>query len=321
MSKVALLLAFAAASSSLDTLARLALTQRRRAPKKLPAVGAGECAPAPDALWLVGSFHKTGTVLNQAILADLARRSAGARMQLLGGPTRTGVAAAARAGYRVLFFQNFAIDSTRTWLGDARAYRRHLGLRARAVAWIRDPLSVVLSAYFYHRTAREQLAIGPATSAPVWSFCRASALPFCGAVRNASWGGLASYQALLRSLSADDGALAEAVRSLPTARALNATHAALAPARGARLQDLDAAMASFNATFASIFRWLGVGGPALAACLEAAARHDLARRASNHAFDGSQRHVRDGLRAHLLGDAWFAATYGPLRRAMGYGVT
>jgi hypothetical protein len=59
MSKGVLLIAFAAASSSLDTLARLALTQRRRAPKKLPAVGAGECAPAPDALWLVGSFHQT----------------------------------------------------------------------------------------------------------------------------------------------------------------------------------------------------------------------------------------------------------------------
>ena len=139
MSKSVLLLAFAAASNSLDTLARLALTQRRRAPKKLPAVGAGECAPAPDALWLVGSFHKTGTVLNQAILSDLARRSAGARMQLLGGPTRTGVAAAARAGYRVLL-----PPRRRLVRGDLRpaaarhGLRRNLGnvggnLKARAV--------------------------------------------------------------------------------------------------------------------------------------------------------------------------------------------
>ena len=294
-----------------------------RVPKRPPTPDAGTCAPRASDLWLIGSFHKTGTVLNQKILSSISRRHAAAKLATLGGPGRAQVIDAATSGAKIVFVQNFAVDSPRAWRDDVKAYASRLTLRVRAVAWIRDPMELVTSAYFYHLKAREHLAVGPGSSSPVWSACaeRGPSSALCETVGAASWGGTRSYQDLLHALPPEEGVLVEALRSLPTVEGMNRTAFALRRSRRApaRLQDLDRAVASFNATFESLFRFLGVpAGAALGACLGAAARHDLASHPSNHAFDTKHRDLRARLRAHLRGDPWWAATYGPLRRALGY---
>ena len=166
-----------------------------------------------------------------------------------------------------------------------------------AVNWVRDPLEVVLSGYFYHKVTMETWVRSKKSTseviAPLVRLCHndvpaaVSKPAFCTTWTQLRLRSAASYQELLVALPPAMGVLVEAARALPdsirhmadTFNAFATTPSAANGTRRAMNQDLGAVMGNNNytATFRALFHFLGVEEERdLAACDQLARRHDLA---------------------------------------------
>ena len=102
-------------------------------------------SPPPEAKWLIGTHHKTGTVLNEELLSHVwglgptvvkhCDEDAVKHLeQCVGEP----------GGASVVFDHHVHVPSASEW--GALQERAHKDLRA--AHWVRDPLELVLSAFF-----------------------------------------------------------------------------------------------------------------------------------------------------------------------------
>ena len=172
-----------------------------------------ECVPAEHELWLVATHHKTGTVLNHGILRDIAKAS-DAHVAYLNtfdelvtkrSHRRTGphsdLLKRAQPHWRESICRGRIVFSGHGLPGTSWPLRKPDGTyevtqkpgaadavakqyddicgtstkTVRAVVWLREPLPLILSGYFYHRRSRDHwLHCWPS------SISREYALEWCG---------------------------------------------------------------------------------------------------------------------------------------------
>ena len=309
------------------------------------ASAAAACAPPPETLWVVAVFHKTGTALNKRVFEAIARSNGGAVGYLdyrrdyailtdtkwsgRGAEIGSAPAAAREAvcSSRILFTSELPIptaaDRVAVIARIRDAVRKRCGAaprRVHVVEWLRAPAPLVLSAYFYHRTSDERWlhtaparAVGKFAAACDDSASTAAAADFrsracekIDAVRNES------VADALAILDPSAGIFLAAFMALWTLEAMAATattaRAAAAGRDGVSVAFLD--FADFRATYASVFRSLGVAdAAAVDACVALAAPYDLAThpppRSQNHVHQHADDALREELGAVLASSVWW----------------
>ena len=320
------------------------------------AAAPAPCRPPPATLWLVAVFHKTGTQLNRRIFEDVAASGGGAvgyldhrrDYAILTDPpwSRRGAALEAApprerrrvCASRVLFASEFPVGGRAdlaasaarlTATFDARCgFAANATRRVRVVEWLRAPLPLVLSAYFYHKTSNERwLHLAPAGAVEKWgATCAApprapADLDFraraCGRASDLS---NASVAAALGALPPRAGALLAAHMALWTLGEMNKTAAAARAVADAGDDALGLAVAfldfdDFNATFARVFAGLGVPRWATDACVALAAPHDLAAHPpphkTHHVHRPEDDALRDDLATFLVDTTWWRTVVAP----------
>lgn len=273
-----------------------------------------------------------------AILTDTVWSGRGAEIGSAPAAAREAVCSS-----RILFAPYMPIptaaDRVAVTAGIRDAVRERCGAAprgVRVVEWLRAPAPLVLSAYFYHRTSDERwlhtapardvgkfaaACDGSASTAQIWlqkrsreylgsgaaaADFRSRACEKIDAVRNAS------VADALAILDPSAGIFLAAFMSLWTLEAMAATatttRAAAAGRDGVSMAFLD--FADFRATYASVFRSLGVAdAAAVDACVALAAPYDLAThpppRSQNHVHQHADDALREELGAVLASSVWW----------------
>lgn len=163
-----------------------------------PSQTRSQCMVPSHMLWVVGTGHKTGTVLMLALLKRISAEM-GAPFFSLGhngpfiSPSHTTVAGpldvtsqrcvaskhalseaclrtAAAESSRLIFDPHLGISSVydlrraQRFVASLAKRERTTNLTLRTLLLVRDPLEVILSGYFYHLTTSETWAVDPAST-------------------------------------------------------------------------------------------------------------------------------------------------------------
>ena len=121
----------------------------------LRAAGGASCVVPTDRIWLVGTNHKTGTLLNKLILQ---RTAVPFQVQEDEG---SGLECIERAkGGEACLNRHVHIGAGAEWQRMRQAARRN-GAELRMVHWIRDPVRMTISSYLYDRRGVWMFATSP----------------------------------------------------------------------------------------------------------------------------------------------------------------
>ena len=215
------------------------------------------------------------------------------------------------------------------------------GVRGKLVHWVRDPIEIIISGYFYHVKASEKWlrVVGSSVVASLQRTCKKNEQPLpsagpmqlvCRALDQISskgeWirliqRGGASYQRLLQLLPLKAGLLAEAYRAVPTLMAMNTTFHALESAGSgfALTVDLDEATNDCDSEFGKMFAFLEVKATRAAHCVELGCFLINSGSPSSHSTKPDANDVeRTRLRQWLQQQPFVAENVEPLRQSMGY---
>ncbi len=267
------------------------------APLPFAAAGCHDGSPI-----LIGTHHKTGTVLLQHIFKDVCHALAW-RCSFNNRPYKCGSAAEAREQRLQLCLLQHGVR----FKLPPRARNRTDAVRFRFVHAIRDPLEVVVSGYMYHLRTTEAWANRPERR------------------YNGS-----TYRRYLGAMSVSDGLVAETKHSLRDAlktmpRLLNRT-AGRPCALTLRLEDFEA---GWEAAVSRLFDLIGVTDPrTLRALTSLVARHNVYARSRGKASAAGgapyNRHVsgnasaKDELRAQLVASGAAFERIQRVRAVLGY---
>ena len=303
-------------------------------------------------MWLVATYHKTGTVLNakllRAIEGDSYVKCNSGCKELNVSPLHM-----AASGTHILRMTHGVYVRTREeW--EVLLERSRQGLaergvdRVRGVLWVRDPLEVILSGFFYHRVSHEQwlldpgyftreremyeyfnktrrstcarMQCGPAAST-AFSTVRNGSLPLghCNVCQHALV--LSTYQQILLALPIEAGVMLEAHRALSALQRMEREWGWVRGGPDTMVVDLDSIRGNaYNGTFARVFSFLGADD--VDACVALASTFDINLHpptgSGEHVFDESLGEQKEACRARLLQSAWYAQNVQPIRVRMGY---
>ena len=295
------------------------------------------CHPLSSRLWVVGTQHKTGTVLLQDVLYEMmvpVKRS------------------------RSFQFQDDDYDGIKFWNhADVRPHdvallvdrARSRDKDLRIVMFERDPREVILSGFFYHQVTDEDWTKQPMANLeflyetrphePRWIPEHLECFSDNTIPKNDPYDPRfnpdcllqdyvaknSSYQDMLNDLPDDIGILIESRRSLRDLHAMELSVTTLSTFPDiSRIYDLDhvtSDSASFDAAFADMFAFLGVDD--LANCRRLAEKHNLHHAIDNHWEEGHAMNSdlipkRDALRNKLSSFPFYQATINPIRRQLNY---
>ena len=191
--------------------------------------------PAANAVWLIGTHHKTGTELNNEIMRRLPE---GCKRDTCGivekcmttEPECITAAVTAAGGGGVAFAEHLSIASVGKYADIIAAATEGAGSPLLRVAhWVRDPTEIIMSGFFYHKVTDELWVHANGTLAQKWfDACEAgedgAAQTACSAAINLEASVRSgSYQELLNALSDEEGVLVEAWRAGEELSEMNAT--------------------------------------------------------------------------------------------------
>lgn len=233
-------------------------------------------------------------------------------------------------GYQYVCWNHYRFHKTRD-------YDRVVRYGGRSVFFVRDPAEVILSGYFYHRSAKEPWIHDPITRSRSFNIANLrknlnatcvdsqsdQRAATCGALQLIQRQRRITYRQLLDQISGCDGVIVEAHRALDQLRHMKNTYMVAMQRTTATATDLGRIMVDFDAEFERIFKFLGALD--VDDCLRVARRHDSNAPAHNvnnnsrqHAMDPRFRVERDTLRVCLLNSSWFKHFIEPMRLALNY---
>ena len=204
-------------------------------PRALIAADTQCDGPAANAVWLIGTHHKTGTELNNEIMRRLPE---GCKRDTCGivekcmttEPECITAAVTAAGGGGVAFAEHLSIASVGMYADIIAAATEGAGSPLLRVAhWVRDPTEIIMSGFFYHKVTDELWVHANGTLAQKWfDACEAgedgAAQTACSAAINLEASVRSgSYQELLNALSDEEGVLVEAWRAGEELAEMNAT--------------------------------------------------------------------------------------------------
>lgn len=286
-----------------------------------------DCLPhEPVATWMFASGHKTGTVLLKQVRDKLAHRfpieSTHATFEFdLPTDHRLGTSPG------TVLWTHINLDDRQ--LATMVEPDPETGKEGRLVAFLRDPVEVILSGYFYHASTTEAWANAPLRD-EFPSFIKMAAN--CGRrghdenstackVRELIGNEFnVSYRGLLNYLSPEEGVFVEAYRARRSLQMFNRSlHAAHAHPGKALTCSLDYVVNNFRDTFSQIFTFLGAKNPDR--CVEVIDDLDIA---SSPTHEGGHRMAnvllatRRRLRRFFIASSWYRQHIAPIREDMGY---
>jgi hypothetical protein len=204
-------------------------------PRALVAADTQCDGPAINAVWLIGTHHKTGTELNNEIMRRLpegCKRDACGIVEkcMTTEPECVTAAVTAAGGGGIAFAEHLSIASVSKYADIIAAATEGAGSPLLRVAhWVRDPTEIIMSGFFYHKVTHELWVHANGTLAQKWfDACEAgddgaaqtacsAAINLEGSVRSGS------YQELLNALPDEEGVLVEAWRAGEELAEMNAT--------------------------------------------------------------------------------------------------
>mmetsp|Transcript_1774 Transcript_1774/g.3412 ORF Transcript_1774/g.3412 Transcript_1774/m.3412 type:complete len:307 (-) Transcript_1774:42-962(-) len=273
------------------------------------------CEPAEDSIWIIGTHHKTGTVYS----VEFAN-SVGNQLVFERGMDDFKLLNASQE--HIFVFQHFSLpwSSGDDWDRDVEAFERFNKKRLRIVHHVRDPLEMILSAYFYHYECPEEwtethhpveAAIDSCTSgvtghlkAPEEFCLNAHSLP-----RNES------YCHLLQRLTPEQGVLLETWHSINSdILPMIHTHRVLSESHRTYLNsDLGSLMSNCTNEGRALSDFLGSPLCEQLAC-------DLVNDRSTHSTSHLRRTVqlKEDLKKALKSSKYFIANCELWRKEMGY---
>ena len=287
----------------------------------------GECRPLSDRAWVVGSQHKTGTVLVNMVLQGTT--SIVQHVDPIAPNSVRSFDDVPRGAIAVL--NHFMMDSVDVY-SEILEWATQRELQLRLVFFVRDPLEIILSAFFYHRTTLEPWAkVTPmkelpafVIGGPIFTNCTdANELEVTIACTVGAYvHENATYQHMMTTVDPEVGIMIEAVGSLWEVEHLYKSSSILRQFPDtARIYDLGNVTSSseaYDATFTDFFSFLGVVD--VPACVHVASRWDANHKDVNpaHAMPSELTAQRNTLRDFLLHHPWFLQRVQPIRLAMGY---
>lgn len=296
------------------------------------------CRPVGDkTVWVFCSHHKTGSVLFESILKDIdADIGAGHHRDLdttLLYPEkqdRSFVDLSKQTKNNILSWKHVDFENPAALLAEGDD-----GTTSKVVIFLRDPMEIILSGYFYHLKTDEPWANEPFKATKAFEKACATgdrgdiaAMASCVALQMLPPVKNHTYRELLNSVDVPVGVFIEAVRDLKELEALRRTHNAFMSnetCHRAIFCFLDDVVDDMRSAFRDIFDFLGA--EYVDHCVTLALKHDIkvlaAQKASagqqfKHAMDQSMRPLRDALRLILKSTPWFLETINPIRADLGY---
>lgn len=295
------------------------------------------CGPAGNkTVWVFCSHHKTGSVLVDNVLREIHQDLGIMRQKFLDnelrpylGQNSSFVDISARVNSKLLVWKHVDFINPDSLLADGED-----GTTAKLVIFLRDPIEVILSGYFYHMRTEEAWANLPYTGTePFQKLCAAghrgdiATMASCTALQMLPPMNNFTLRQLLNAVDMPVGVFIEAVRALSELEALRRTYSQFSSdetCHRAIVCFLDDVVADMESAFRDIFTFLGADY--VDHCINLALRHDLKaleqQQAKSgqmkHAMDASLRPVRDALRLILKSTPWFQATVDPIRKGLQY---
>lgn len=294
------------------------------------------CVPGDNSVWVFCSHHKTGSVLIDSILKEIETETGIPHHQALDHELRTPenqlksfAELSVESQTRLLAWKHVDLDNPDVLLASGQN-----GTTSKLVIFLRDPLEVILSGYFYHLKTIERWANEPYPDAKgfekacltgdrgnIASMSSCLAMQMLPPVKNHT------YREVLNSVDTPIGVFIEAVRAISELEAMRRTYSAFMSAETcnrAIFCFLDDVVEDMESAFHDIFTFLGAED--VDHCVSLALKHDLRaleqQRASaaqvKHAMDSSMRPLRDALRLILKFTPWFIETIDPIRVDMQY---
>mmetsp|Transcript_37498 Transcript_37498/g.120295 ORF Transcript_37498/g.120295 Transcript_37498/m.120295 type:complete len:302 (+) Transcript_37498:62-967(+) len=285
---------------------------------------ASACSPLTGRSWILGATHKTGTVLVNSVMRETDAEV------LTFGQLLKPEADVPTGAIQVSNHLKWSNDTVVTFLDWAKDRKEDL----RIAIFVRDPLEVILSAYFYHLRTDEWWVHEVMASNPMWDYfgeCqpedpqgRGDSVAMAGCEIQKFHAGNFTYQQMLNAVDVTIGIAIEARRSYHDISSMNKTFSVLKKyPHVARIYDLDDVTSSseaYDANFADLFDFLGVDD--VAHCVDQAAKYDLRRETKSallaHTMASSMTTVRDALRVLIRKVPWFQHNIQPSREAMNY---
>lgn len=284
------------------------------------ASGAAPCVPFRNKAWVFGTLHKSGTVLFRMVLQETKTDLYFVNLYNKNFRNRP-----VPTSFQVTNFDDIPLRGTAFWdhvnfpntetFAKLETWAHERGQELRTVIMIRDPLEMILSAYFYHLQTSEWWALTPMKNLTMFHHLTSPDVDV-RSYRNVS------YQEMLNDVDADKGVLIQAILALGEIKVMNTTVATVAQfpdvARVYDLAQVTASSEAFDAAFYDIFSFVGVAN--VSDCVTRAARHDLNRqRAPNpHVMAVDRVSERESLRDRLLTNPWFQDHIDPIRRYLHY---
>ena len=303
----------------------------------IPFVAAAKCRPWDSRFWVTGSQHKTGTVL----LGNVMRSIWDQTIVKPPGPCcwthspdgTEGVTTFSDVPNGTIAKDPHMAFARREEFDELVMEAKRRGKDLRVIFFVRDPLEIILSAYFYHRGGSEKWVRKPMQENPIFvSLADSCRDPVNGASQDMAVCVLqdylrrnATYHELLTTVDVTLGVVIEALGGLDMLKSLNTTASILREyPEFARIYDLDDVVASYDPSFLDIFSFLGADD--VNDCVATAQQFDL-----NNATiqSGGRKHVmpteltalRSALRLVLPELPWITTTIQPLRTDLGYSIT
>lgn len=290
------------------------------------------CWPASNkTVWVFCSHHKTGSVLFDNILKEIDLDLGSHNRKFLDnelrpslGQAKSFVEIASRASSKIMVWKHTDFINPDSLLADGED-----GTTAKLVIFLRDPIEVILSGYFYHKRTDELWANQPfVDTEPFVKACLAghrgdiASIASCLALQMLPPVNNFSFKEALNAVDTPVGVFIEAVRALPELEALRRTYTLFKSketCHRAILCFLDDVVADMGSSFRDIFDFLGADN--VDHCVDLALKHDLKALEQQqsrsgqvkHAMDSSLRPLRDALRLILKSTPWFQETVDPIR--------
>ena len=222
--------------------------------------------PTANAVWLIGTHHKTGSDLNLHLMRGLPAGCKGDKCTTLRKCEKYDESllecVAAAGGGGIAFTEHTSIPSVGKYADIIAAATESAGSpQLRAAHWVRDPTEVIMSGFFYHKVTDEAWVHEKPGNARAWfAACEVgdgvAQEEACSATTNLGASArLGSYQDLLNALPDKEGVLVEAWRVVTQELAdMNATmHVLGAFPKQAITVDLGEAEAECEHVFSLVF--------------------------------------------------------------------